>query len=102
PSVHVQSTTQMLLSLSTVIACGDRINPAPKCATTFPVASNLSIGSSVELRQLFVPQRSATQMLFPSRSISTALVEPQVRPSGSFAQPSIVRYGFGRSLVGVV
>jgi hypothetical protein len=33
-------------------------------------------------------------------SIATALVDPQVRPSGIFAQPSIVLYGFGASLVG--
>src|SRR5579871_3379832 len=31
--------------------------------------------------------------------MSTALVAPQTRPSGSFAQPSIVRYGLGRSAV---
>ena len=55
-----------------------------------PFASNFITGSSVEPTQLFVPQRSATQMLCPSRSIETALVEPQVRPSGAFAQPSTV------------
>ena len=38
-------------------------------STSFPFASNLSTGSSVEPAQLFVPQRSATQMLLPSRSI---------------------------------
>ncbi len=32
--------------------------------------------------QLLAPQRSATQTDFPSRSIPTPLVEPQVRPSG--------------------
>ena len=42
---------------------------APKCVTSLPVASNLSTGSRVEPTQLFVPQRSATQMLCPSLSI---------------------------------
>jgi hypothetical protein len=32
--------------------------------------------------QEFAPQRSATQTPLPSRSISTALVEPQVLPEG--------------------
>jgi hypothetical protein len=41
-------------------------------------------------------------MLTPSLSISTALVEPHVRPSGIFAQPVIVSYGFGRSFVGAI
>jgi seryl-tRNA synthetase len=35
-------------------------------------------------------------------STSTELVEPHDRPWGSFAQPSIVRYGFGRPLVGAM
>jgi hypothetical protein len=46
--------------------------------------------STFEPTQEFAPQRSATQIDFPSLSISTALVEPQVLPSGSFAQPSTV------------
>ena len=45
------------------------------------------------------PQRSATQTLTPSRSMSTAFVEPQVRPSGNLAQFSIARYGLGAELV---
>src|SRR5687767_15150472 len=77
--------------------CGDWMTPAPNDFTSLPVASNLRIGSSVDVRQLFAEQRSATQMLLPSLSMSTALVEPHVRPS-SFAHPSTVRYGFGRSL----
>jgi hypothetical protein len=40
--------------------------------------------------QLLAPHRSATQMLTPSRSIATALVEPHVLPAGIFAHPSIV------------
>src|SRR3954470_17191488 len=39
-------------------------------------------------------------MLVPSLSTSTALSDPQVRPSGIFAQPAIVSYGFGLSLTG--
>ena len=66
---------------------------APKCATTLPFASNLITGSSVELPQLFAPQRSAIQMLLPSRSIATALVDPHVRPAGSLAH--VVSSGTG-------
>src|SRR4029078_5769490 len=57
-------------------------------------------GSSVDVAQLFAPHRSATQMLMPSLSMSTALAEPQVRPPGIFAQVSSVRYGLGRSFCG--
>src|ERR1043166_6565243 len=79
---------------------GDAITPAPKCATSLPLASNLSTGSSVDPTQLLAPHRSATQMLTPSLSMSTALVDPQVRPSGILAQPSTVWYGLGRSFTG--
>ena len=48
------------------------------------------------------PQRSATQTLTPSRSMSTAFVEPQVRPSGKLAQFSIARCGLGAELVGTI
>src|ERR1035438_5325220 len=98
PIVQAQSTTQTLSSLSTKIPCGERIIPVPNDFTSLPVASNFSTGSSVEPKQLFTPQRSATHTLLPSRSIATALVEPQVRPSGIFAHPSTVVYGLGRSL----
>src|SRR5262245_20689525 len=40
-------------------------------------------------------------MNLPSGDTSTALVDPQVRPSGNLKYPSIVWYGFGKSLVGV-
>src|SRR5690349_167837 len=80
--------------------CGVRNMPDPKLFTRVPLASNSRIGSSLEPEQLLEPQRSATQMLLPSLAISTALVDPQVRPAGSLAQPSTVRYGLGRSLVG--
>ena len=54
--------------------------------------------SSVFPAQLFAPHRSPTQMLLPSRSISTALVEPHDLPAGSLAQFSMVRYGLGLEL----
>src|SRR5229473_5642986 len=50
--------------------------------------------------QLFAPHRSAIQMLRPSLSMSTALVEPQTLPSGSLKNSLMVVYGFGASLVG--
>jgi hypothetical protein len=76
--------------------------PSPNDFTMLPFASNLKIEARFEPAQLFAPHRSATQMLTPSLSISTALVDPHVRPSGSFAHPAIVSYGFGRSLVGAI
>src|SRR5687768_11209786 len=80
--------------------CGEIMIPSPNDFTRLPFASNLRIAGRLEEPQLLAPQRSATQMLVPSGSMSTALVEPHVRPSGSFAHPSTVRYGFGESLVG--
>src|SRR5579863_9040881 len=85
----------MLPSLSTPIPWGNRSMPDPKLFRSLPAASNLRMGSSVLPAQLLAPHRSATQMLWPSRSMSTALVDPQVLPSGSLAQFSIVRYGLG-------
>src|SRR4030095_11393501 len=87
--------------------CGNTIMPAPKLLTSLPDASKCSTVSSVDISPLAASQqvlalhRSATQIVFPSLSISTALVDPQERPSGNFANPSIVEYGFGASLVGV-
>src|SRR6185503_6449866 len=82
--------------------CGETSMPAPKPFRSLPDESNLRIGSTVgESRHaLLPPHRSATQMLLPSLSISTALSDPHFRPSGSCAQFSTVRYGFGASLVG--
>ena len=77
--------------------CGKITRPAPKLFTSLPVESNFNTGSSVDVRHEFVPQRSPTHTLVPSLSISTELVEPHVRPSGSLAQPSTVRNGLGRS-----
>src|SRR5438045_4574118 len=81
---------------------GETSMPAPKLFRSLPDESNLRIGSTVgESRHaLLPPHRSATQMLLPSLSISTALSDPHFRPSGSCAQFSTVRYGFGASLVG--
>src|SRR5687768_3011343 len=76
------SVSQTLPSLSTCIPCGKIIVPAPKLLTSLLEASNFRIGSSVELRHVFAPQRSPTQMDVPSLSTPTALVEPQLRPSG--------------------
>src|SRR5436190_573794 len=88
--------------------CGNANNPAPKLRTSLPDWSNSRIGSSVDIlpvagsaTQLFVPHRSATQIERPSRATSTALVDPQVRPSGSLKKFSTVWYGVGASLVGV-
>src|ERR1700728_607090 len=89
------SVTQILPSLSTQMPCGKRNIPSPKLLTSFPEASNFRIGGSFFPSQVFAPQRSATQTLLPSRSISTALVDPHVRPSGSLAQFSTVTYGLG-------
>src|SRR5262249_11772337 len=91
--------------------CGSTSAPAPKLFTKLPEASNFRIGGNGESEQAngrpgFIidgganePQRSATQTLTPSRSMSTAFVEPQVRPSGNLAQFSIARYGLGAELV---
>src|SRR5581483_11518565 len=87
----------MLPSRSTKMPWGKVNMPAPKLLTSLPVGSKWRIGSSVEFAQLLAPQRSATQTLWPSLSMSTALVAPQTRPSGSLAQPSIVRNGLGGS-----
>src|SRR5215468_5342508 len=98
--------------------CGKISSPAPKDFTSLPDASNFRIGSRFEPSQAKglpsansrpiwfgganAPQRSPTQTLLPSGSISTAEVEPQVRPSGSLAQFSIERYGLGSEFVGAM
>src|SRR4051812_13231507 len=83
--------------------------PAPKLLTSLPVASNFMTGSRGEnapfaaSQQRELPlQRSATQIDLPSLSTSTALSDPHTRPSGSFAHPSIVWYGLGKSFTGCV
>src|SRR5215831_2197963 len=74
--------------------------PPPKLLISLPVESKWRTGSSMESWHELAPQRSATQIDLPSLSISTALVDPQVLPSGSFAQSFTVSYGLGREFVG--
>src|SRR5260370_35126971 len=93
--------------------CGNTSNPAPKLFTNLPDESNLRTGSRSDPSQLkgtpgciwdagtkpCAPQRSSTHTLDPSGSISTALVDPQMRPGGSFPHPSIQRTGLGPPFV---
>src|SRR5262249_6950458 len=87
--LSLPSVTQMLPSRSTKMPCANAIMPAPKLFTSLPDASNFRTGSSGDIlpvagsAQLLAPHRSATQIDFPSLSMSTALVDPQVRPAGS-------------------
>src|ERR1019366_7174676 len=87
----------MLPSPSTTRLCGKSSMPAPKLLRSLPEESNSRTGASGLSAQELAPQRSATQM-WPSRSRSTALVEPQERPSGSLKKFSMVRYGLGCEL----
>src|SRR5262245_57737316 len=94
--------------------CGNSSSPAPNAFTSLPEASNLRIGGRFEPSQAngvpgFIsdgganaPQRSATQTLLPSGSMSMPLVEPQLRPSGIVPQCSMLRYGLGAELVGAL
>src|SRR5262245_59243627 len=66
--------------------------PAPNHFTALPDRSNLKMGARFDSAQLRSPHLSKTQML-PSRSTSTADVDPHFLPSGYFAQPSSTRYG---------
>src|SRR5262245_8751715 len=69
---------------------------APELATRRPDASNVWMGAKLEAEQSSaVAQRSNTQTLFPSRSMSTPTAAPHLRPSASFAHPSSTRYGLG-------
>src|SRR5882672_2751038 len=68
--------------------------PSPKLFSSLPEGSNSRMGARFEPAQVFAPHLSATHML-PWRSTSTPAVDPQGRPSGSFAQFSIARYGLG-------
>ncbi len=76
--------------------CGKTATPVPKLWTSLPDSSNLSTTGSGDIwplalsQQVLAPQRSATQIDLPSLSMSTALVEPQVRPSGSLNWFSMV------------
>src|SRR2546430_5213158 len=82
----------------------------------FPSASSLCTGAQLEPAQLsywkgdapggtsgFAPQRSTTQTERPSLSIATPLNAPHLLWSaGKLPHGETERYGFGRSLVGVV
>src|SRR6202030_3724662 len=92
------SVTQTLPSLSVPRPCGQLISCEPKLTTCRPVESNFWIGAMLEPTQVLPPQRSNTQRLEPSRSMSTPIACPHIRPSGSFAQCSTTLYGFGALL----
>src|SRR6478672_7065897 len=94
PSATV-SETHTLPSRSTWKPCGSLTVPLPNLICILPLGSNFMIGSSVEPRQLLAAQRSKVHRLLPSGSISMPMVEPQVRPGGSFAQFSCNWYGLG-------
>ena len=73
--------------------------------TMVPLGSNFMMGSTSGLAvqaPTLAPHRSPTQMLTPSGSRSTELVEPQLLPSCSRAHPSMVVYGLGMWFVGAV
>src|ERR1700752_1648533 len=73
---------------------------APKLAITLPVGSKWKIGAKWDSAQkVCFSQRSNAHMLLPSlRSTDIPNVAPQLRPAGSFAQPSSWRYGLGAAL----
>src|SRR5260370_11601270 len=110
------SVTQTLPSESTWRPCGKTNIPSPKAFTRLPDESNLRIGGRFEPSQLkgwpsficeagmktWAPHRSATHTFVPSRSISTAAVEPQIPPSGHFPKLKTARYGLGAELVGAL
>src|SRR5262249_61259174 len=74
------SVTHTLPSRSTNSPCGNTIVREPNAFTSVPSAVNFRIGSSVEFRHEFAPQRSPTQIDVPSLSTPTPLVDPHVRP----------------------
>ena len=98
--VVLSSVTQMLPSRSTCTPCGMANSPAPNAFTRRPCASNLRIGATVESAHELPPQRSAIHTEEPSRSMSTPLTAPRVRPSGSCGQFRTSAYGLGRSFTG--
>jgi hypothetical protein len=64
-------------------------HPGAERGDEVPMLVELEDGE-IEAAQELAPQRSKTQMLLPSGSISTAEVDPHVRPAGILAQPSTV------------
>src|SRR5207245_1153624 len=93
PSRPRASVTQTFPSRSTSMPWGKTNTPAAKLFLSRPDSSNSRTAGRLEPAQVLAPHLSATQMDRPSGATSTALVAPQVRPSGIFAQPSTVRYG---------
>src|SRR5580765_2435809 len=88
--------------------------PAPKLLRMLPCSSSLWTGAQLEPAQVsnwkadwpggtsgLAPQRSTTQSDLPSLSTQTPFSAPHLKSCGSFPQGAMVRYGFGRSLVGV-
>src|SRR3982074_591113 len=98
PSAPLPSLTHTLPSQSTKRPCGKLNMPAPKLVTSLPDESNFWIGATFEPVQVLEPQRSNTHTLLPSRSMSMLIAWPHTRPSGSCAQFSTARYGFGALL----
>src|SRR5205823_1108333 len=90
PSFPSPSVTHTFPSLSTQMPWGNTNMPAPKLLKSLPDGSNSRMGDRFEPAQLFAPHRSATHMR-SFESTSTAAVDPQLLPSGSFAQPSTTR-----------
>src|SRR6266545_3952951 len=93
------SVTQIFPSLSTWNPWGKMNIPAPKLVRGLPDGLISRTGARFEPAQLFRPHLSASHML-PARSTPTALVAPQVLPSGSLAQFATGSYGFGREFIG--
>src|SRR5262245_65367184 len=89
--------------------------PAPKLFRMLPLASSLWTGAQLEPAQVsnwkatlpvvgasgLAPQRSTTQRDLPSLSTQTPFSAPHLKPSGSLPHGATVRYGLGKSLVGV-
>src|SRR3954464_9380972 len=94
--------------------CGNTKRPAPKLFTMLPSGSSLCTGAQLDPAQLsygnadspggtsgFAPQRSTTQSERPSLSTATPFSAPHFCPSGSLPHGAMLRYGLGRSFVGV-
>src|SRR5688572_15553384 len=84
--------------------------PPPKLVTTLPSGPNLYTGSIFESRHSS-PNRAGSangshliraQTWRPSRSIVALPTAPSGFPPGSWAQPSTMRYGFGRAWASTV
>src|ERR1700682_243585 len=100
PFLFWKSVTQTFPERSANRPCGPANIPAPQFALSLPVASKWKIGGRVESpHNVCFSQRSKAHMLLPSlRSTEMPNVAPQLRPDGSFAQPSSSRHGLGAAL----